>query len=169
MLREHVAGYLGIPPDRVSAGAVCRRCGGDHGQPVVKVDGAAAPHVSVTRGSGVLATAVSWDGPVGVDAERRGAATPDLGRVLLHPDEVASGPSDLTRTWVRKEAVLKAAGLGLTVDPRELLLTPTGPPWVFDIETAEPYLAAVAVTCASRPALTVERADPEELRRRATS
>ena len=44
-----------------------------------------------------------------------------LARVVLAPGEPpAAGPHGLLRTWARTEAVLKAAGTGLAVDPRAL-------------------------------------------------
>ena len=80
--------------------------------------------------------------------------------VVLHPGE--RPPTDVvaaTRLWVRKEAVLKALGNGLNVDPRTLRLAdPHLPPAVLawpdprppgvvqmrDLDAPDGYLAALA-------------------------
>jgi phosphopantetheinyl transferase (holo-ACP synthase) len=66
--------------------------------------------------------------------------------VALAPGEVSADPA---RTWVRKEAVLKAAGTGLSVDPREVDVThdALGSPWpgvVVDVPVAD-FACAAAV------------------------
>ena len=43
--------------------------------------------------------------------------------LLLHPQEEAHGPADLTTLWVRKESLLKATGDGLRVEPAFLRLS----------------------------------------------
>ncbi len=63
---------------------------------------------------------------VGIDVERR------TDRVFVGFDDVVLAATESRavddearlRTWVRKEAVLKAVGRGLDVDPRSLVLGP---------------------------------------------
>jgi 4'-phosphopantetheinyl transferase len=65
--------------------------------------------------------AITDAGPVGVDVEAEGAADfAGFADVALHLGERATNPVDPTRVWVRKEALLKAHGLGLVVDPSDV-------------------------------------------------
>ena len=107
----------------------CPRCGsGGHGRPYF-----AGRHdlaVSLASAEGVTAAAVTRGAPVGVDIEHLDDARfAGIGDVLLHPDEHAAGAAELARTWVRKESLLKALGVGLGTDPRAIRLSPaTEPP-----------------------------------------
>lgn len=86
----------------------CPRCGGEHGR--IRVSGVdAAVSVSYAGGWAVVAMA-GGERRLGVDAVAAGAA--GLERVL--PD------SSDARDWARVEAVLKADGRGLRVDPRSV-------------------------------------------------
>jgi 4'-phosphopantetheinyl transferase len=133
LLRTLAAPRLGTTPDAVRLGrAACPACGGPHGRPVL-LD-APDVHVSVATAAGVGAAAVSVDGPVGIDVEAfAGTAFPGFPDVALHPRE-RSGPAAASaagraRTWVRKEAVLKAAGVGLLVEPSCVVVSaPDAPP-----------------------------------------
>jgi 4'-phosphopantetheinyl transferase len=142
LLRQVVAGATGCPPDEVALHQTCGRCGGPHGRPTVEVGGRAGPEVSFAHAGDLVIVAVG-PAPVGVDIE---------------PMRADIAPGDL-RTWVRKEAVLKATGHGLDVDPSLLEVgPPTSPPkltgWhgpgrrpalrMADLEPEPGYLAAVA-------------------------
>ena len=148
----------------------CPRCGSrEHGRPLAvwgavpdDVRWTAAPHLSLARSSTVVVVATSRVGHVGVDVERRsGRLFAGFDDVALAPAEVAlHAPGDAParlRTWVRKEAVLKAAGRGLTVDPRTLVLgAPDEPPRIVsapaglevghlgDVDVVPGHLIAVA-------------------------
>ena len=64
---------------------------------------------------------------VGVDVEAAGSASFDgFDDVALHPEERCVDDHERTRLWTRKEALLKAHGTGLAVDPRTVWLSADG-------------------------------------------
>jgi 4'-phosphopantetheinyl transferase len=81
---------------------------------------------SLSHADHAIAVAVSVDGPVGIDIElkQRCHAMADIAERVCHPDElarVAGWPHqdtdvDLLELWVAKEALLKAAGIGLELE-----------------------------------------------------
>lgn len=118
---------LGRPPTDVPVYRDERGC------PRVTGDGI---HTSLSHADGLIAVAISKWGPVGVDIEpaARAFAMPEIARRVYHYSEatalyVASEPvrrTALLAMWVRKEAILKAAGVGLAV-PMESFAAPEHP------------------------------------------
>ncbi|OZD47315.1 hypothetical protein CH252_20725 [Rhodococcus sp. 06-1477-1B] len=105
----------------------CPSCGGDHGR--VHVEGAdAVVSVSYVEGWAVGAAASGYE-RIGVDAVRHDAG--DLERVL-------SGAAD-ARAWARVEAVLKADGRGLAVDPARVDVREAASGWEARIDGGAPY------------------------------
>ena len=122
-------------------------------------------HFSLTHSGDWAWVALAWDAPVGLDLER---VKPDLDwRALLEtvctPAEakaVLASREDLRSTafyriWVRKEALLKAAGLGLLVQqPLQTIetLAPccrleasgSAPWWLIDLPAAPGYVGALS-------------------------
>ncbi|OUE20411.1 hypothetical protein BFL34_01226 [Clavibacter michiganensis] len=102
-LRALAAELVGADPADVTVRARCATCGGAHGRPVLggsrALDGL---HASVAHAGALVVVAVGADGPIGVDAEPRDREAP---------------PGTTLAEWVRIEAVLKADGRGLAVDP----------------------------------------------------
>ena len=81
------------------------------GQPRLAIPGL---HTSLSHADDIIAIALGQGGPVGVDVEMR--AVPSLRPIadlVCARDESAADDAALLDLWVRKEAVLKAAGLGL--------------------------------------------------------
>ncbi len=121
--RAIIAGLVaGLFPD-VSAWSVgtgpCRRCGARHGP--VEVDGVpVAAGVSYSGGLVVAAVAPTVRvSRLGIDVELDRAGTTrqrDLERLLGRSTE------PVLRRWTRVEAVLKADGRGLLVDPADVRL-----------------------------------------------
>ncbi|MFI1048799.1 4'-phosphopantetheinyl transferase family protein [Streptomyces griseoruber] len=119
---------LGVPPEDVPLRRVCPTCGGPHGKPRLAVP--AGYDFSVTHSGDVVGVAVCRGAEVGLDVEEAGTAL-DVDAAartalsaresaVLHslpPDE--RGPAFL-RIWTRKEAVLKALGVGLRAPLRDL-------------------------------------------------
>lgn len=116
--------------DEVTIERVCGRCGGDHGRPVVAGHGPI--EVSLSRAADVVAVAVSLAGPVGVDIESVAAAA----RAPF--DDIAFGPHERRELrfvdaadaawarasmWTSKEAVLKAIGVGVVLDPARITVS----------------------------------------------
>lgn len=129
LTRLVVGAHTGTPARAVRFAAVCRRCGGDHGKPTVI--GADAVQVSLSHCSGLVAVAVAQRRAVGVDVEQvaprvAGIIEPALTaaeRAVVRALPADRQPDAATRYWVRKEAVLKATGHGLTVEPRRLTVS----------------------------------------------
>jgi 4'-phosphopantetheinyl transferase len=100
----------------------------DHrGKPYL--DGSDDHHVSLARSAGVMLVAVSRGAKVGVDVERRcdrglrALPTHALGkseRLALDRIPVTARAEAFLTCWVRKEAILKAEGVGLGVEPRRI-------------------------------------------------
>lgn len=129
LLVRAVAEATGAPRAEVEVWRRCARCGGDHGRPVLVrcgERGVEGIDLSLSRAGRSVAIAVSFAGPVGIDIESVDAAAQSgFDDVAFGPAEcdrlATAGPPDLrTATWTAKEAVLKATGDGLRVDPREL-------------------------------------------------
>ncbi|WP_430869116.1 4'-phosphopantetheinyl transferase family protein [Demequina aurantiaca] len=147
----------------------CEACGSRaHGRPGLTTStavsgGTAVPSltVSIARGrdAAIAAVAIADDShEIGVDLESSSQPlSPGFADVVLGAGERALHPmtsDSLLRTWVRKEAVLKAAGTGLRLDPRRVTLEglnvtggPAGPWSLVDLDLAPDLVAAVAVRC----------------------
>ncbi|OUE24568.1 4'-phosphopantetheinyl transferase family protein [Clavibacter michiganensis] len=109
-LRALAAELTGADPADVTVRARCATCGGAHGRPVLggsrALDGL---HASVAHAGASVVVAVSAEGPIGIDAEPRDREAP---------------PGSTLAEWVRVEAVLKADGRGLAVDPARVRSAP---------------------------------------------
>jgi hypothetical protein len=124
LVRLIVAELLGRDPGPLHHR--CPHCGSvEHGVPYVD----APVQLSVAHATGLTVVAVSLDGPVGVDVEWE---------------------ADLS--WVRAEAVAKANGLGIVVEPD--VATPAG--WIEDLDLPD-AVAAVAGLSRERPAVRAAR------------
>ncbi len=185
LARLAAAEACGLPAGDVRVDRRCPRCGSTaHGVPRVRrADGGPVPFLSSSRGTDLVVVAVADVGPVGVDVERTDADP--HGRttaVSLAPGErPGAGPDGWLRTWVRKEAVLKAAGTGLTVDPRSFRVSDgagrpavTGhvpPPsagarwWLADLDPGPDHRAALALARPAGPAAAAwtPRVEPAEV------
>jgi 4'-phosphopantetheinyl transferase len=191
-LRLATAMLTGMPPGSIDIGHWCRGCAqiGDHGRPVAfDPAGRTLPRVflSAAHAGDAVMVVASAHGPVGVDVEPVDEDTAgDLAdaealAVLLSPAELeifdTVPPEERLewwlRTWVRKQALLKATGHGLTVPPSRLDVTGgtlrAWPPMLADdivhgvhlidySRTAPGHLAAIAFLGARRPLVIPVRA-----------
>lgn len=135
LLGEH----LGVAPAAVPLNRTCGRCGEPHGRPHLPgVDGV---DFSVSHSGEVIAVAiVTSTGAavrVGVDVEQIAVLrTPGLPHSVLSPAERAEFDNlpetdqdpAFFRYWVRKEALVKATGDGLTAGLRGVTVTPPSQP-----------------------------------------
>ena len=117
VLRGLASQLTGVPPAQVQLIAVCPDCGGAHGRPEVM---GSSLHVSLSHGAGVVVAAASWDSTIGVDIEapdERPERIEAIGELTGHPS---------IEHWSRVEAVLKADGRGLRVDPSRVSVEEVG-------------------------------------------
>ena len=161
LARHAVSRWAGVDPDEVRLGHVCAHCGSSvHGRLVVLAGGQVS--VSLTRTAGLVAVAVTGRPSVGVDVEHVSPQRFDgVDEVACHDLESPADLTELARLWVRKEAVLKACGVGLEVPLSELSVTEgaDGPglgAWpedagprpelvVVDLALGRPHVGALAV------------------------
>ena len=131
LLRRLVADETGVDPRAIDFEKRCATCGTDrHGKP--HVVGMRDVHVSVSYGERMAVAAVTRLGEVGVDVEDLESADFDgFSSVTLDPSEAAliadlQGDALLAaraQLWSRKEAILKATGHGLVIDPSEVVVS----------------------------------------------
>ena len=158
VLRTVLGRHLGIDPVAVSfARAACPLCDEPHGRPVLLGRDDLAFSLSAT--DRVLAVAVA-PVDVGIDVEAAGrVAADDLAAALDTSERAAvealtepARDDAALRCWVRKEALLKARGTGLGVDPDTvhvgvgpLVEAPRPDGWVLaDVPVQAGIVAAVA-------------------------
>jgi len=121
-LRQLIGKYLGLAPTDVPLQVL------PSGKPVVNGRGL---HFNLSH-CGETAVYVFADAEVGIDVERVATDT-DMSRVaahFFHPDEARTFERTCQsekdryffRTWVRKEAYLKATGQGFAIDPAQLMI-----------------------------------------------
>jgi 4'-phosphopantetheinyl transferase len=140
LLKTTVGRLADTPPELVRLAYHCPRCDRSHGRPVVVAPPAAVGwHVSLSHTSRQVIVAATDAGPVGVDIETTastmfrgfdGVALTNAERTEVERCAPAARANARAVYWARKEAVLKATGYGLAVDPAAL-------------EVSAPHLPAV--------------------------
>ncbi len=132
VLRLLVARHLGLDARAIVFDRTCRHCGADHGKP--RIAGREEIDVNVSSSGELVVIALAASCVVGVDVEANTAARPwsatGMAEFVLAPAERAAfREADgfaLGELWCCKEAVLKATGHGLAVDPRNIVLATDG-------------------------------------------
>jgi hypothetical protein len=156
-LRRIIGSYAGVDPSTLAFDRSCQHCGDpSHGRPRL-VGGLDVSFSTASRSGCFVVAAAKAEMSVGVDIETAArfdtAMARDVWRVALTPDERRRfNPEDIreiARLWCRKEAVLKAMGLGIAGRPPDTLdvgdAVTEG--WhVLDLQTADPWVGAVAAS-----------------------
>ena len=126
LVRLALAERVGAAPGELVFDTWCELHASPHGKPRL-VEPEAELDFSLSRAGPRLLLAVSA-APVGVDVERRDRnVEAGVARIAFADDERAeledAGPDAFLACWTRKEAVLKALGHGLAVDPKSVSVT----------------------------------------------
>lgn len=130
-LRGVVASRLDVPAqDIIIDRGACPACGAPHGAPEVARPGASGLQISLSYSRGRCLVGISGAGPIGVDiqAVTSAARAERLAERILSPGEAAmlERPSAAPHarrvlgSWARKEACLKAVGLGIVLPMRDV-------------------------------------------------
>jgi 4'-phosphopantetheinyl transferase len=121
LLREILSGYLGIKAEDLHFDV------GEHGKPRLSVNKAdnGQLHFNLSHSGDLFLLAVAADREVGIDVEQIRNDTPfrDIARLAFSPGEqqqLLALPDDLQRDafyrcWTRKEAFMKACGMGFAL------------------------------------------------------
>jgi 4'-phosphopantetheinyl transferase len=133
--RRLVGTYLSVAPGSIVIGRdLCPACGnGDHGPPLITFP-AQDLAFSLSRSGGFALVAVAQRGPVGADLEVVAEHLPldDVvlrvmsvrERAYLATLAVATRRTAFFRCWVRKEAVVKACGVGIVTHLADVDVAP---------------------------------------------
>lgn len=104
LLRIVASGRTGVDTRRIDVDRTCPRCGAAHGKPRI-ADGS---HYSVTHAADLVVVAATSVGEIGIDIEPADRRPIGVSSSVSWPTEV--------RSWVRREAVVKAIGDGRAVE-----------------------------------------------------
>ncbi|NTV48024.1 MAG: 4'-phosphopantetheinyl transferase superfamily protein [Geobacteraceae bacterium] len=160
LLREILGGYPGVQPDELHFAV------GEHGKPHLSGNGRL--HFNLSHSGALFILAVVSDREVGIDIEqlRDDTPVPDMARLAFSPreqKELFALPDHLQRRafyrcWTRKEAYLKACGMGFALrsnsfdvslhqETPAVLISPDNlTKWtLMDVTVPEGYCAALAV------------------------
>jgi 4'-phosphopantetheinyl transferase len=173
LLRLVLAHYLNLPPAEIEIDRSCPDCGRSHGRPRLSrrpETATKAIEFSVSHGGDLLVLAFADNAPVGVDVEPVGALE-DVGAELLEFTLTATerlrvldvpAPQRkrmFLRHWTGKEAILKALGTGLDLEPQAVTLPPfpikgktsvalPGSPsvdlWISDVDVGPAHVCTLA-------------------------
>ena len=132
LLRLVLGARLGIEPVDVCIDRTCPYCGSGHGRPRLAGPNITPLEISVSHSGERVGVAIACGVRLGLDVERiqqdldvsgilYDVLTPEEAEALQF-DPVGLGKNFLTM-WTRKEAALKAAGVGLTIPPRKVMVS----------------------------------------------
>lgn len=126
------AEVLGERVERIAFDATCADCGKPHGRPTLP---GSTLQLSITHSGERVGLALCDGAPVGIDVETAardsiedliGYALNDTERTMLDGLPPAARHEAFFVCWSRKEALMKASGLGLKLPLRAMTLPPPG-------------------------------------------
>ncbi|MBA4494044.1 4'-phosphopantetheinyl transferase family protein [Paenactinomyces guangxiensis] len=130
LLRLILAQVLKKDPREIMISRTCPHCGKEHGRPQLKEECPESIEISVSHSGQWVVIALSLSVPIGIDVEemRTGLAVDQLASQILSPLEeqeftLLTEDEKLEAFyvyWTRKEAILKAFGLGFSISPKQL-------------------------------------------------
>jgi 4'-phosphopantetheinyl transferase len=126
LLRLAAGVWLRQSPDQIVVNRICNRCREPHGPPRLPGSGL---HASISHAGEYVTVALSDVAPVGVDIERikRIAYAPLLDVVCTASERRhVTSAADFYAYWTRKESVLKATGVGLSLPMTNVVVTAPG-------------------------------------------
>ena len=100
------------------------------GAPYCRINDRPGPAISISHSGDQAVALASWTGQIGVDLESIEVRSPSFIREWLSPSEqalVGQDPLKQNLAWSAKEAVFKAMGKGMALNPRNLHLEAVGP------------------------------------------
>jgi len=172
LLRVVASDALDCSPEDVLIDRTCTTCGEAHGKPRIVGD---AVHISASHSKDRVVAAVSLRGPLGIDVEHiSSVAFAEFDDAALTAGERAAvaalppreRPPARARLWTRKEAALKASGVGLRTDPR--IAEIDAALQVVDLDLDADYAAALAIESidsTETPRITITDASDYLIRR----
>jgi 4'-phosphopantetheinyl transferase len=168
VLRAVMGAMVGVKPADVVVERRCRSCSRPHGRP--RVVGSNFD-LSISHSGKIVGVALSKVGAVGLDVQDFVQLDPLVfGPLIAGSDCPELDSESLLRTWVRKEALVKATGEGLNRPFADIEITAdddgaigvsrygqdTNLPWqIRDLPTDPGYFASVSVL-SSEPIAVVE-------------
>lgn len=143
LARSTIAPILETRPAELVFTQACHLCGHPtHGKP--RLPGTPIDF-SISHAADRVLVGICTYGHIGVDLERTHRNIDAIAPRILHSTEPVVFGNDLLRTWVRKEAILKAHGTGLAIPMTSLNLNDLDPDIVLaDLPIHPQYIAAYA-------------------------
>jgi 4'-phosphopantetheinyl transferase len=176
LLRVVCGTAFGVAPQDVTFTYRCAVCGGPHGKPrPVAPPGQDELFTSVSRAADVVVVAATHATSVGIDVEQCTRTTfagfdeialTALEKVAIAALPAAQRPGARAAAWVRKEALLKLPGIGLSrepsgVDVSDDVVRLTGvTARLTDVVLGRGYRACVATAGRRRAVVTISDAGP---------
>ena len=131
LVRYALSERLAVTPAEIQIVQTCFICGAPHGKPRLSTG---EWQFSISHAGEYVVVAITSQSRVGIDIEPIDASlcVSDLINLVLTKEEqdvfytcpIEQSVQVFLRYWTRKEALLKCLGLGLTVAPNTLALTP---------------------------------------------